>query len=221
VLEHLGIYKMLGYESAIIPTREDVVRWRHCHATSTVLDEAGALIEMSQQLDRQVSKRLFGGLSEAVANVADHAYIGVRKDGIRTDAAKTWWMFCREMDDSLAVCVCDLGVGIPGSLPLKYPAELIREFVDKVSKGRRPHDGRLIQSAMALARSRTNEDHRGKGFRDMRSVVDATPGATLHVFSNRGMLRYKSGREKARAYQDSILGTVVIWSLPFTETEVL
>jgi len=219
VLEHLGVYKMLGYNSTVTPTREDVVNWHKCSGTTTTMDEAGELIELSEQLDKMSAKKLFGGVSEAVANVVEHAYIANRGDGTLASTSKSWWMFCREMENRLLVCVCELGVGIPGSLPLKYTREFIESFVSKISNGRRPHDGRLIQSAMAIARSRTNKDHRGKGFQDMRAVVDASPGGQLHVFSNRGMFQYKDGKEKARACRDSILGTVVTWSLPLTESE--
>ena len=70
VLEHLGVYRMLGYDSGVIPSREDVISWKI--ETSEVVDaeKSGKLIESYDYLVGERSKSMFRDTSaETMANV--------------------------------------------------------------------------------------------------------------------------------------------------------
>ena len=212
VLKFLGIYEMLGYESAVIPARQDVVTWRHTSDTLVDGQKSGQLLEMYKGLTLDETRHMFRGVAEATTNVVHHAYIAARKDGLHCPDEKRWWMFCRESDDNLYVAVCDLGVGIPGSLPVRFDGELIAKFLSDL--GGKSHDGKMIQAAIEIARTRTDRSGRGKGLGDLKRVVDEVPGTRLYIFSNRGLVEYWGGKETVRNFTHSILGTMIVWILP-------
>jgi hypothetical protein len=218
VLQHLGVYASLGYITALEPDREDVTQWKKCHADWVDVAEAGKMIEAYESylaFTRSQSSMMFRGISEAITNVKNHAYSKSRRDGLEGESVRNWWMFSRESVDSLYLGVCDLGIGIPRSLPPMYPKELIAQAMTVASLGKRPHDGAMIAAAMELSRSRMLEANRGKGFRDMLNLANNVANSTFWVFSNRGLYRYRNGHEKVLNFRDSILGTIVIWRLPF------
>lgn len=218
VLQQVGIYEMLGYHSERLPHGDNVVQWSALHGE--VVDSAvfGPKIE-SLNLESDEARDLFKAVSEAVSNVLGHAYLDVRYDGLPLDKPNGWWMFCRESKDALYVAVCDLGIGIPRSLPLRHGREKVVAALNRFF-GRRHHtDGHSIYAALRIGRSRTDQSHRGKGFNDMMRAIDAQPGSWMNVFSNHGFLSYREGSErpgiKNFAFKRSILGTIVCWRFPF------
>lgn len=214
VLEHLKVYSLANYVSGAVPEREDVVTWRA--ATSTITDgrPAGELIETYESLSRAEIRHIFRGVSEAATNAVEHAYVDRREDGINWSDESRWWMFCRESESRLYVAVCDLGIGIPRSLPRTYSEEVVSLLLKTLSLGSIDDDAAMIRAAMEVARTRTEKDERGKGLGDMKQVVDSLPNSRLHIFSNRGMVSYENGHFSSRLYKNSILGTMVVWIIP-------
>lgn len=219
VLEHLGVYGLSGYISGITPERDDVVSWRA--ATSVFSDgkPVGELIETYESLSRQEVKHIFRGVSEAATNAVEHAYVDDRGDGLPLMQERRWWMFCRESQNKLYVGVCDLGVGIPRSLPRTYSEHLLSWAFETLSLGSRSVDSTMIRAAMELARTRTEKDERGKGLGDMKRVVDQLPGSVLYIFSNRGLLSYSAEGYQEKQYRNSIMGTIAIWIVPLEGNE--
>ena len=219
VFKHLKLFELFGHRSNVVPNRHDVVNWRF--ATSETIDGqmVGSTLAAYDSLQGEKSKLLYRGATEAMNNVVDHAYIDDRRDGLPTPSKKNWWLFCREDDQHTLVAVCDLGIGIPKSLPRVYPAEIVRALLEKVSGGKVPADSAMIQAAMQLSRTRTDVRGRGKGLPDARAIVDAVPGGRLYIFSNKGMLLYSNGEYVAHDYKLSIKGTVVLWMVPNTSDD--
>lgn len=214
VLEHLKVYALAGFVSGAVPKRDDVISWRT--ATSTITDgrPAGELIQTYESLSRDEVRHIFRGVSEAATNAVEHAYVADREDGLPVTKESRWWMFCRESQNRLYVGVCDLGVGIPRSLPRTQGEEVINWLLTTLSLGAIGDDAGMIRAAMEIARTRTEKGERGKGLGDMRHVVDNLPGSRLYIFSNRGMISYESGEFDSRQYENSILGTMVVWVIP-------
>lgn len=214
VLTHLGIYKACGYESGVVSTRNDVVTWQT--SSSDVVDgrKVGVLIENSLKGD--LAKQAFRGASEAMINCVNHAYEAARKDGLPSPPTKKWWMFCRQdLDENqLFIAVCDLGIGIPRSLPIKYPSEVIKGALDFLSPGKRQTDSRMIQAAIEIARTRTDRQGRGLGLHNLKRIIDDEQEGMLYIFSNAGLVRYFAGSHMRANFNHSILGTVVVWSIP-------
>ena len=216
VLKHLGIFDALHYNSDVTPVREDVISWRS--TTSTFVDEkSGELLEVYKSLSGEKAKHMFRGVAEATTNVVHHAYLFDRGDGLPQHLDRRWWMFCREDRDKLYVAICDLGVGIPRSLPAKYPREIISGVLSRFVG--RSNDAKMISAAIEIARTRTDRKGRGKGLGDLKRVVDEVVGAKLFIFSNRGMVGYANGVESLKNFKKSILGTQIVWVLPIGDAK--
>ncbi len=214
VMQHLGVYGLTGFNCRVVPEREDVVTWRAVTSVITDGKLAGELIETYESLSRDEIKRIFKGVSEAATNAVEHAYVGARNDGVPSYDQSRWWMFCRETEQKLYVGVCDLGVGIPRSLPKTFGEEVISNLFNLLSLGKQRGDAMMIRAAMDISRTRTEKDERGKGLGDMKRVVDQIPGSVLMIFSNRGLVVYKEGEYQVKNYDKSIMGTIVVWILP-------
>lgn len=214
VFKHLKIFDFFNHTSRVQPTRSDVVNWRT--ATSDVIDGSmvGGTLAAYQSLKGEKSKLLYRGATEAMNNAVDHAYIEDRRDGLPPPPKKSWWLFCQEDDENAVVAVCDLGIGIPKSLPILYPEEIVRSLLARISNGRITADSAMIEAAMQLSRTRTDIAGRGKGLPDARAIVDAVIGGKLYIFSNKGMLLYSDGRYIRKDYGKSIKGTIVVWVVP-------
>lgn len=218
VLQQLGIYEMLGYRSNRVPHGDNVVEWSALHGEMVDSATFGPKIE-SLNLASDEARDLFKAVSEAVSNVLGHAYMAVRCDNLSLTKRKGWWLFCRESKDALYVAVCDLGIGIPRSLPLHHGREKVVDALNRFFGRRRHTDGHRIYAALRMGRSRTDQSHRGKGFHDMMRAIDAQPGSWMNVFSNHGALLYREAPVKPSiknyTFKRSILGTIVCWRFPF------
>jgi len=226
VLKHLGILNMLNNNSPIIPKRVDVINWKTASGEITDATKVGQILEEQSKLPKDKSKKLYRGVSEAMTNVSQHAYMDLRNDGANIVGEKGWWMFCREEDDHISVAFCDLGVGIPITLPKTIEGNkeesLFKTILqtlfgsDKVKYS----DGELIRAAIEIKRSRTQKRHRGKGLLDMIKAIDNTQGGRLTILSNKGCYLYNLNNTKPsediKNYKDSIFGTLIIWSLPIS-----
>ncbi len=228
VLKHLGILKMLNNKSPIIPERADVINWKIASGEITDATKVGQILEAQSKLPKDKSKKLYRGVSEAMTNVSQHAYMDLRNDGAKIVDDKGWWMFCREEDDHIFVAFCDLGVGIPITLPKTMEENkeenLFTAILHKLfgSDKDKYSDGELIRAAIEIKRSRTQKRHRGKGLLDMIKAIETTQGGRLTILSNKGGYMYNPNETKPsediKNYKDSILGTLILWSLPLNRT---
>jgi hypothetical protein len=228
VLCHLGILKQLGYTKDIPSERDDVTHWqrfagRYADATQGV----GQAIDDLQGLGREQIRYLFRSVSEALTNVTQHAYIEQRMDGSGHPSDAGWWMFVREEPDELQVCFCDLGVGVPYSVPRnsKHSTWFSTRMGSVLQAfGIHSHrDAETIQVTVDEKRSRFELTHRGNGFGNMLESVAKAESGRLIINSNRGAYMYSSAAGKAthltRNYEDSIFGTVVAWSIKLPKGE--
>jgi len=223
VLQHLGILKMLHCRCSVTPERADVINWKIATGENTDASEAGKILEMQSKLPVAKSKKLYRGVSEAMTNVSQHAYLDLRNDGAEIMNDKGWWMFCREEDDHIFVAFCDLGVGIPITLPKTIEENNDQSLFERVlqklfgSVRNKYSDGQLIRAAIEVKRSRTRKRHRGKGLLDMIKAIETT-GGRLAILSNKGGYLYNVNNsepsEFVKNYKNSILGTLILWSLP-------
>ncbi|MDB0572207.1 hypothetical protein LBW59_15710 [Ralstonia solanacearum] len=218
VLEQIGFFRLLGVACPVQPEDDDVIYWRHAHGQS--VDGAkyeDVLSEYDGQIAESLQKMLYKGVSEAMTNVVNHAYLAPRKDGLAWETERDWWLFSQEKDGVLSIVFCDLGAGIPGTLPARKP-ELWRRIV---MQGRH-RDGSAIKYAVHDSVTRTRQSHRGKGLGQIVSVIKDLPGAQVAIYSNAGaILRRPTGGTKVTEYADSILGTLINWMIPLPSKESL
>lgn len=155
VLEHLGVYRMLGYNSGVTPSREDVISWKTESSEIVDAERSGELIESYDYLVGERSKSMFRATSEAITNAVNHAYDYPQRstENPAHQRPRRWWMFCREDSDTLTIAVCDRGMGIPVSLPAKFTREHWWRLVSKFSRDKRHRDASFIRAAAEMTRT--------------------------------------------------------------------
>mgnify|MGYP003631428317 CR=1 FL=1 len=173
---------------------------------------------------------MYRGAIEAIANCVEHAY----PDGSygRLSASDTrWWMLVGIDAEHISIIVCDLGVGIPTTLPRKHPEKLLARIASRFGILDQS-DGELIRASTYIRRTRTELENRGKGGQDFRSIVELFPAAQLTIRSNRGAFsltgenclharreknrRFVEGTNRTESvsnYSNSIRGTIIEWVL--------
>lgn len=211
VLKQVGIFDLLGFRRKIEPTFTDVIHWRSASGREVNGEKYESVLSNYEgRIADVLGQKFFRGLTEAMTNCHHHAYIDVRPDGLNAkNEPREWWMFSQEKDGCLTVVFCDLGIGIPGSLPIKKPTlwQRILTFGSNL-------DAHAIQEAIADSRTRTGKHHRGKGLKQLIDVVSSVSGGRVNIFSNRGCFTLKSANENIYQFKDSILGTLIHWSVP-------
>ena len=211
VLKQIGIYRICSNHSNVKPSSNDVVHWQVVQGQLVDNSLCAPTIEGYQdRLAADMIDELLGGLGEAMTNAIHHAYDGIRPDGLNYNEGTDWWMFSQAKDGYLSVAFCDLGIGIPTSLPLKRPTI----FEKLVLRHPTPTDADCIREAIVEGRTSTRLDGRGYGLGNIVDVVENIPGGVVVVYSNRG--RYDSRDDSVHPYnyQDSILGTIIGWKVP-------
>jgi hypothetical protein len=221
VLQQIGFFDTIGRVSNVRPRDEDVVHWRAVSGVGAEGEKANDLVQnVRQRLPSALSMPLYDGLVEAMTNCSQHAYTEPREDGTALLGNGEWWMFAKEQNDKLYVVLCDLGIGIPRSLPMTTSSDVISKILASAGRaaGLSHSDADLVQAAIEVGRSRTGLANRGKGFGDIIDVIDKASEGGIHVFSNAGYysyaLRSGSASRVVRNLKGTILGTLISWSVP-------
>ena len=212
-LKQVGMYDLVGHLYDDIPiTDQTVVHWRHATGVKAEGEEGWSVIG---DLPEASEGPLYKGITEALTNAVHHAYQANRKGGNNIQGDKRWWMFSQEIDGLLTVVFCDLGIGIPKSLPLKKDIALL-EMLKKI-RGNKA-DAAAIRIATQLGKTSTFEDHRGKGLPQILDAVRKAEHGICNIYSNRGQYGVASdGRVIENQYTTSIYGTLIEWRVPLTE----
>lgn len=227
--QQVGLFNILGKRHRLEITEADktVVNWHYASDVSVNQKSADALMKVIRAQVPAGYKKLVSGVGEAMDNAVHHAYLRPRGDLLSgTPAAdeRRWWVFAEVLDGWLAVAFCDLGLGIPVTLPEKW-SEQVQDIIrlTMLSSGKR--DRNMIRRSLELGRTRTDQGHRGKGMRRNILKAAADLGGRLSVYSNAGAVgvdfREKPPKYSTGAYVESILGTVIQWAIPLTETQDL
>lgn len=220
MLHATGFFKLLGIKSRISKKpksypMEYVEFVSHTHEVKgTVRGFREALLGTTITMSPKAKGRFYRALTEAMLNVSHHAY---PKDKSRQNSSRgRWWLagHVNRRTKELIVMFCDLGVGIPHTLPKIYPMELIRAAL-AILPGIPLNDAQMIKAGMEIGRTRTREQNRGRGLNDLRSLVDQAGAGDLNIFSRRGHYIYSAGDGDAvKNYNVSIGGTLITWTVP-------
>lgn len=216
VLEQVGVYKLCEtprgeYDSTTFD--ESVKHWRYATGERVNEQATKAFENIEGLLSPELAKGMWKSLSEAVVNSVEHAYVAPRGvPGPRMGHSR-WWMFSEERDDELSVVACDLGIGIPRSLPLNWQPTLLQRLKDSVI-GEGP-DVRSIRAALKLGATSTGKTHRGKGLPQIWNTLK-DQGGSVSIHSNCGILTWNAekGEEFSQEFETSIFGTIISWTVP-------
>lgn len=224
VLQKVGVLKLIGKRERI-PEDQYHETVRHWHAASGTQAIGEDIDPMLQPFDGKVTpaltRSLYKAVTEAMTNCTQHAYEAPREDGVPLELdLKKWWMFSQEKDGRLHVAICDLGVGIPNSFkdkPIPGWHEVLKRFL-----GRSANDGLLIRAALELGKSRTDLPYRGKGLGQVIDVVTHATGGEITIHGNRGCYISRPdlmAKEIVQRFPDSIMGTLILWSVELEDQE--
>ncbi|MDP3744541.1 MAG: hypothetical protein Q8Q76_09425 [Methylotenera sp.] len=226
VLKQIGIHTLTNDNSDVVPSRDDVVYWRATKGSTQSGDSYGSLLEaIAERANRDHAQQLelsgvWRSVNEAIANSIDHAYMKPRFDSFNGLDDTKWWMFSQIKDAVFTLAVCDLGCGYRQTINETMPEKFIAAFASTLNWKNR--DAVAIETAMEYGRSGTRQDNRGKGSRDVLSLLQKHGNGELVVLSNTGWIRYVYSNHKEveklnGALEIDIGGTIVWWKLPLTE----
>lgn len=214
-LKQVGVLSLLKCNKKIVPSFRDVIHWKYAtghHVDGTKYENI--LGAYDGKVADALLDSLFRGISEAMTNCHHHAYLMPRKDGLGVvNVSKTWWMFSQEKDGFLSVVFCDLGVGIPETLPIQKPGI----WQQVLTLGKAGSDSETIKYAIEDAVTRTGKNYRGKGLKQLLDAVEEHKSGALRIFSNFGCYTYHDEKVRLRDYADSIMGTLISWRIPIIQ----
>jgi hypothetical protein len=160
--------------------------------------------------------KLYEGMSEALLNVRHHAYLSKVATPF-TSPGKRWWATaCIDNDhDELRIFVYDQGVGIPATLPYTGYKEMILSLFKGATHGQIGDDATLLKGALEYSRSRTKQQGRGKGFKNIMSAIDVYKTGCLRIVSGRAEVTYEgNGVIVTQRHDQHVGGTLIEWTLP-------
>ncbi|MCP4501668.1 MAG: hypothetical protein GY822_17045 [Deltaproteobacteria bacterium] len=208
VLRQIGMYQLLGIAGGRMPRDKDVVSW-NATSDSTAVGEKFETILQGVKTENEATDGLYISTTESMTNAMNHAYISPRITSDNHGHLHRWWMFSQVRNGELTVVFCDLGIGIPASLREKRPT-----FIKKlVATAMNEVESCIIESATKPSATRTRLEHRGKGLPEMIKHLDRHKKASLRILSNMGSFYRSAGQTKKRDYNESIGGTLLIWTI--------
>ena len=232
-LEKIGFFKLLKYKEKEVSSVCSCSMLEPLKGIDVSSMKAGQLmlsIQKQFSLSNQARSTLYRGVLEAMANSVEHAY----NAGHSLTSTK-WWMFVGVFEKKLTIIVCDLGVGIPKTLPKNHSKSVLKKIFSLLGENYSTNsDGALIRASTYIKRTRTEEDHRGKGGNDLRSLIEYYPQAILSIYSNKGTftaygqdvpkIRKIRGKrplivEREKTYSQGIEGTIIEWTIPINSLE--
>ncbi len=216
VLKKVGMYDAVDHISAVSASDQSVVHWRNATGVKAQGEEAWSVVENFEgELSNALQDSLFKGISEALTNAVHHAYQANRRDGTNVQGDKRWWMFSQQREGFLTVVFCDLGIGIPNSLPLKNNSAL-NAMLAKLPGNQRDLDA--IRVATVLGKTRTLESNRGLGLSEILDAARKAEQGGCIIYSNRGQYGFApDGRVIENQFSNSIYGTLIEWRVPLAE----
>lgn len=215
VLKQIGVYHCLGHSSSSSASDPSVVHWRHASGLKAEGQEAGSMLDNCDgELAPALRSSLYRGITEAMTNAVQHAYIAGRRDGLNRLGERRWWLFSQQREGFLYIVFCDLGIGIPASLPILHKGA--RKFLASFRRDRA--DLEAIRLAAELGRTSTSEPNRGKGLPEILDAARKSEHGSCVIYSNRGQFGFASGgRAVENQFSSSILGTLIEWRVPISE----
>ncbi|PCJ48338.1 MAG: hypothetical protein COA74_09505 [Gammaproteobacteria bacterium] len=216
IFNQTGFTKILGKNAINTNTYKDVDYWQQTTAKDARPENAAEIFEVLQDNILINEKLLFRGFIESISNSVEHGYKHLNSSHLSRHSR--WWAFGGINNGVLTLLTCDLGAGIPLTLPRVIDEKWLARTL-KFCGFETNQDAELIQAATVLRETATKEEHRGKGLNDMKKIVEQTPGSTLIIHSNRGSYLYhvnKNGEtvSKLKGYKSSINGTIIEWQMP-------
>ncbi|SJM92553.1 hypothetical protein [Crenothrix polyspora] len=215
VFKKLGFFKMLGKQCNVATSHANNIQyWQFASGLQAEGEKTEAILDKYDgKITEALNSKLYVGLTEAMLNSHQHAHLMPRKDNLDNNiTVKNWWMLSQEKDGVLYVAFCDLGVGIPETIPIKHPILWKRILLQK------PSDSLIVKEATALKKTSTNKQGRGHGLNQMINSITNELNGRIKIYSNRGVYT-SSGKNSMEDFKGSIHGTIIEWTIPIQRQE--
>lgn len=217
MFQHIQLLERLGLEPRIDQINEsNVTAWLYATGHEGDLDSIAEklprILTEGSNMDLRIA--LLSGMAEAVANSSEHAYKKSTPPLADEHTPLKWWLFARQVGDDVAVVICDLGRGIPGTLEANWRDELSSYL--KSRQGIKRKDHKMIELAFTVGKTSTHKKNRGKGLKDILKVVKEQKVGSLSIYSNRGVYALDNATNSLTSIDErnSIHGTIVQWKIP-------
>lgn len=123
-LKQIGFFDIIGQQSSKQTNQPTVRMWRIVAEDTAKGQLAASLLKIIKDNFSQADQRkLYRGAIEAISNCVEHAYPDA---GEQDD--KRWWMLVGIDNEHITVIVCDLGVGIPVTLPKLHSESILKRI---------------------------------------------------------------------------------------------
>lgn len=217
LFQHIGLLDKLGLAARVDKINADnVAPWLYVSGHEGDLDSISERLPkiLTEGSNLELKMALLSGMAEAIANSSEHAYAYANPAKRLSSSSQKWWLFARQVEDDVMVLICDLGLGIPGTLEANWKDELAAYF--KTRTGLKKSDHKMIELALKVGKTRTNQVHRGKGLKDILKVVKQQNIGSLGIYSNKGVywLDNNNGSHTSHDEKNSIDGTIIQWKIP-------
>lgn len=226
VFQQIGLLQLFRKPFRMTVTEDDknVFHWRYATGISVKPSDADQMLKgVKDQLPKGYL-RIVTGIEEAMDNAVHHAYLrqrGDRLSGIAAADERRWWVFAEVLDGWLHVNFCDLGLGIPVTLPAKW-GEQVKDILSLTTLSDAKRDLKMIERSLTLGRTRTSLSHRGKGLKNILKAAQELRGR-IQVYSNMAVVgvdfRPIDPIYEQAVFKRSIMGTVIQWSVPITDAQ--
>lgn len=228
-LYEMGFFEILGLTETVSEryiTSGDVRSMKIISGTNSAELEAASknilvlcdFLGDGSHIKEDVEIALNNALSEAMINVAKHAYSSDHHFKFRH--VSKWWVTASvdKASRELTVVIFDQGASIPVTFRKKKWSRSVRDFFSNVLMAEPrfefDNDGAYIEGAMQPRSSQTGKPFRGLGLPEMRDLVDICGRGSLRIFSRGGECRYEAGKPLERnARVHSIGGTLIEWTI--------
>lgn len=213
VMCQLGIYYS---DEGPLPEaeREDVKHWRTATGVASEGEKGGSILQGYEgRLAEGLTSDLYAGIVEAMTNTVHHAYPDEGGAELRRFIGKRWWAISQERDDELTIAICDLGIGIPKSLPrsASFSSGAVRALWRGL--GLDSSDASAIKVAVELGRTSTGQKGRGRGLSEIVAAANLSAGGGVLISSNKGAFVSFDGKSYADNHPQSIRGTLIHWTV--------
>lgn len=234
-LYEIGFFEILGLTSRVADMYRDsgnvrVMRIMSGTNTEGLESAARNLLGLASHYmaDRLISEEVIlalnSALSEAMANVARHAY---SDDHVFPYKHIGKWWVTAEVDrlkGTLTVVIYDQGATIPVTFPKRSLSDRVQDYLSRTLSGQKrfefENDATYVAGAMIPGNTQTGLKYRGYGIPQMKELIDICGSGKLTIFSRGGRCQYECGGEvERRSYAKSIGGTLIEWVVQLPERE--
>jgi len=228
LLRQLGLFRLIGANPET--QFEQPTQSAHGHLTAIPLMSGLNCDEQSfLKFEQEVRQILDGfhttdfmhiGMAEAMLNATNHAYLSEFELKYPCSGKRWWAAAVLDTDEfELKVLVFDQGHGIARTLPSSGLIEGIEivagKLLGRLTKAIDTPDEILVRAALETARTRTSEDERGKGFKDIQAPASEVPGARLRITSGKAQVTMLNDNDTVSLpLAHHIGGTLIEWVFP-------